>query len=411
VPETPLLLASLAAAGAGAALVLAWWERRARRAAQASARRRAGRLERLERALDFVQEGVIVLDPHNRVLRANPAAASLLGGQPRAGDAAASPLAAFARWPALVDLAEEGDPEETLHRVLEEASGGGDPGGGPDGSTRLLEVTRAPLGDGCRVLVLRDLEAVERVDRKRRDFVANASHELQTPIAALVGILDLLDEVEGEERARLLERARRNAQSLASLTRNLLGLARAEDPDWRPSPRVLRLQEAVAEALEGHRAAAAARGLALAVQVEPPDLEVLADPLAFRTVLGNLVENAVTYTEEGRVAVRVAGLGGGGVVLEVRDTGPGVDPAILPRIFERFFRGDPARSRAAGGTGLGLAIVRNLLRHMGGRIAVESRPGAGSVFRVELPANPARPLPGAGQADFRQAPRDLHKGS
>ena len=89
-----------------------------------------------------------------------------------------------------------------------------------------------------------------------------------------------------------------------------------------------------------------------------------------------------------------------GVAIEVEDTGPGIDPEILPRIFERFFRGDPAHSRASGGTGLGLAIVRNLVGRMGGRIAVRSRPGEGALFRVELPFSPAKPLPGAGQASF-----------
>jgi len=127
-------------------------------------------------------------------------------------------------------------------------------------------------------------------------------------------------------------------------------------------------------------------------------LEVIDDPVALETCLANLVQNAIWYTDAGSLTLRATSHDDGGVVLEVEDTGSGIAPEHLSRIFERFFRADPARSRASGGTGLGLAIVKNLIGRMGGRVAVSSRLGEGSCFQLELPADPAHPLEGAGQA-------------
>ncbi|HEX9794734.1 MAG TPA: HAMP domain-containing sensor histidine kinase [Planctomycetota bacterium] len=377
-----------AAAGFGAGVWLT--RRRGRRPAEAAPA--SGREDAdLAAALAYLPQGVLLLDGHGGVLRANPAAATLLGSATAAPDRG-EPLAGFAPQPALLAVVERSGPDETVRRSIEVVTA--------DDQRGLLELTIVPAGAGRRLLLLRDLHAADILDRKRRDFVANASHELQTPIAAIIGLLDLIEEVEAEERPQLFARARRNAESLASLTRDLLGLARAEDPHWRPAPKELAVAAELAETLESRRERAAAKGLAISSSVEPGDLRLLADPLSLATVVGNLVDNAITYTASGKVEVSARETPEGGVMIEVRDTGPGIDPAVLPRIFERFFRGDPARSRASGGTGLGLAIVRNLVGRMGGRIAVSSRPGEGSSFRVELPANPARPLQGAGQAAF-----------
>ena len=130
----------------------------------------------------------------------------------------------------------------------------------------------------------------------------------------------------------------------------------------------------------------------------PSELEVIGDPVALETCLANLVQNAIWYTDEGSVSVRVKQREAGGVLIEVEDTGSGIATEHLPRIFERFFRADPARSRASGGTGLGLAIVKNLISRMGGRVAVSSHVGQGTCFQLELPSDPAHPLEGAGQA-------------
>ena len=377
---------ALAAAGAGAALRF-----RARGRAQAdAARRTAAELAQLRRAAEFLEEGLLLVSAEERVVFANPAARALLGAKETIPIAAAPQVEYFAHTESLAAVLRVADAGQSSRGVVEIEGAG----------RQVLEVTSAPVTGG-RLVILRDLGASEAVDRMRRDFVANASHELQTPIAALVGLLDLVETVPQAQRAALLERARRNAEALSSLTRDLLGLARAQDPDWRPTPERVAIGELVGLVLEIHGARAFEKGLELHGSVQPEGLELWVDRLSLQTVLTNLVENAVNYTERGKVAVRVSREPELGAVIEVQDSGPGIDPAIQARIFERFFRGDPARSRASGGTGLGLSIVRNLLRRMGGRIAVSSRPGGGSTFRVELPASPAQPLPGAGQAEFR----------
>ena len=130
----------------------------------------------------------------------------------------------------------------------------------------------------------------------------------------------------------------------------------------------------------------------------PSDLEIIGDPVALETCIANLVQNAIWYTDKGSVSLRANEHDLGGVLIEVEDTGSGIAAEHLSRIFERFFRADPARSRASGGTGLGLAIVKNLISRMGGRVAVSSQVGEGTCFQLELPADPAHPLEGAGQS-------------
>jgi len=316
---------------------------------------------------------------------------TLLGAhRPPAHGAERPLLSEFAKMIHVVSLVDRTDASETVRRVVESRDGG---------RRRALSLTLAPAGPSRRLLVLEDAGADAAIARQRRDFVANASHELKTPIAALIGLLDLIDQVPEESRPDLLERCRRNARSLANMTEDLLGLAHAEDPDWRPTPRSTDVVALSASVVEDYQESAQAKDLVLELRAEGVE-EHLLDADCYARVLRNLVANAVNYTQEGRVMVRLSGLPDGRIQVEVEDTGPGIDSTALPSIFERFFRGDPARSRATGGTGLGLAIVRNLLRRMGGRISVTSREGEGTTFRVELPVNPARPLLGAGQPEF-----------
>ena len=394
-----LFLAIIVLALAGVATVLLLRLRRSR-----SALREAEMLRsRVLRAADHLQDGLVLLGAHDRVRYANSAAVTLLAADAEPDPQTPPPFSRFCSNSPVAKVLQYHEAEETVRRVVERE--------GDEISRQVLEVTVGPAGEEGRFVLIRDLRAVEGVDQKRRDFVANASHELQTPLAALIGMLDLVETMPDQEsRERLLERARANAEQLTAITRDLLGLARAEDPRWQPSPKPVR----VAELVEGLRAAletkAQAKGLIFRVVVEPEDLEVLVDPTALETAVRNLLDNAIAYTETGKVSFRAYRSAGVGAVLEVEDTGPGIDPEILPRIFERFFRGDPARSRQTGGTGLGLAIVRNLVARMGGRIAVSTQPGSGSVFRVELPMSPARPLAGAVQTEFRGPSRPLHSG-
>lgn len=334
----------------------------------------------LQRACDLLDEGVMLLDERDCVVYANPAARALVATAPVADDTVLPTLRELVIPEVAAALRQERG-QGTVRKTL---AGGGE---------RSVEVTSGPLLSGRFVLV-RDLEPHEKVDRKRRDFVANASHELKTPIATIVTVLELLDEDASEETSALLARARRAASMLDALAEDLLGLAKAEDAEWILRPERLSPLDIAREVAEEQRMSAESKGLALRVAGEAPAIVV--DPQSLRTVINNLLQNAIAYTEAGEVVLALQATDDG-VEMRVTDTGSGIDPEALPRIFERFYRGDPSRSRETGGTGLGLSIVRNLVRRMGGRVAVSSRQNAGTTFTIDLPANAARPLPGAGQ--------------
>ena len=342
----------------------------------------------MRRVLDHMDEGAMLLSLNHQVLYANPAALHMLGSSLHA---LPQPVAVeeFIQNPALLDAirSQEGTTSRQVLRVPTD-----------EGENLALEVTLAPAGPSRILLVLRDTRKLEDVERKRRDFVTNASHELKTPIAAMIGLLDLVDIVDEERVPDLLDRARRNASGLSDMVEDLLGLARAEDPDWKLAPELCDLRETVDRVYESLEDRAMQKNLSLETDTGLEPFMLTVDQTCFETVLRNLATNAVNYSRRGKISIRLRREAGVGAVLEVEDTGPGIDPEIVPRIFERFFRGDPAHSKATGGTGLGLSIVRNLVNRMGGRIAVESVLGEGSLFRVELPENPADPLHGATSA-------------
>jgi len=243
-----------------------------------------------------------------------------------------------------------------------------------------------PLLRGEVLLLLRDVTEARRAEAARRDFVANASHELRTPIAAIRAAAEtLLSGAVGDPASAhgFVEIVARHAERLSRLTQDLLDLSRIETRQWRfeiAPVDVAALTRQVVGLLGG---AAREKGLALAAEV-PEDARVRADARALEQVLVNLVENAVKYTERGRVAVR-AERDGEAWIVSVEDTGPGIERHHLPRLFERFYRVDAGRSRDQGGTGLGLAIVKHLVQGMGGDVGVESDSG-GTRFRVRLPA-------------------------
>jgi two-component system phosphate regulon sensor histidine kinase PhoR len=250
---------------------------------------------------------------------------------------------------------------------------------------RALSVQLTPLLRGEVLLLCRDVTEEKRAAATRRDFVANASHELRTPVAAIRGAAEtLLDGALADPAAArtFVEIVHRQAERLGRLTQDLLDLSRLESRQVRFEPVPVELAALVRGVVELHGPSAAKKGLTLTAEVAE-GLLALADARALEQVVVNLVDNAVKYTGAGGVIV-AAFAEGEDAILTVADSGQGIEPHHLARIFERFYRVDPGRAREAGGTGLGLAIAKHLIQGMGGEITVQSG-AAGTTFRVRLP--------------------------
>jgi signal transduction histidine kinase len=251
----------------------------------------------------------------------------------------------------------------------------------------ILAVRAATLGAGEAVLVVRDITRSRRLAAVRRDFVINASHELKTPVAgiqALAESLALALRHDPVRATRMVTRIEQEASRLARLVRDLLDLARLEEQDDQGDQRPVDLVQVVEAQLDRLHSAAAEHGISMTTDM--PDRSIIgAAPEDVRSIVANLLENAVRYNVEGgAVEVRLFRTDGN-VTLEVHDTGEGIPPQERQRIFERFYRIDKARSRAAGGTGLGLSLVRHATQRLGGTVTVDSELGVGSTFRVNLP--------------------------
>lgn len=250
---------------------------------------------------------------------------------------------------------------------------------------RTFGMTSAPLPDGGAVCVLRDNTAIARVERTRRDFIANVSHELRTPLTSLLGYTETLIDESFDPKAReFLEIIRRNAQRMSRLTEDLLTLARVESGEDRLQEAPVSSRELLREAQASFNEITRSRGATIEI-AESPDFEVVADKEAIHQVFANLIDNALKYASGNKKIELGAVERGGEAEFYVRDFGPGIPSEHLPRLFERFYRVDKARSREAGGTGLGLAIVKHIVLNHGGRTGVNSELGHGSVFWFRLP--------------------------
>lgn len=258
-------------------------------------------------------------------------------------------------------------------------------------STRDEAKAEPPTEPEGAVLVLMDVTEVHALERVRRDFVANLSHELKTPLTAIRGFAETLLEGSVEnatERQRFLRIIREHAVRLTRLTDDLLKLARIEAGKMEVETLPVRIAEVLGLVLDSARVKAGKRTLRLAG--DPDGLVVSTDPNLLTEILQNLVDNAVQYTaEDGAVEIRGRALREE-VRITVKDNGVGIPKAHQARIFERFYRVDPARSRAVGGTGLGLTIARHTAERLGGRIALKSTSGRGSVFTLSLPRDGGR---------------------
>jgi two-component system phosphate regulon sensor histidine kinase PhoR len=256
---------------------------------------------------------------------------------------------------------------------------------------RIFGVTVAPVeaeGSIGVVLVLHDISELRRLERVRQDFVANVSHEFKTPLTAIQGFAETLLTgalEDAQNRRRFLEIIRKHATSLSRLTDDLLKLSQIEAGKLELDVRPLAVSHLIEPCLETTGLKARAKQLALHANV-PSDLPPLrGDVIRLREVLQNLLDNAVQYTPVGGQIILCAEVSGDRIMISVHDTGIGIPKADQERIFERFYRVDPARSREVGGTGLGLSIAKHLVEAHGGRITVESAVGRGSTFSVFLP--------------------------
>jgi two-component system phosphate regulon sensor histidine kinase PhoR len=326
-----------------------------------------------------MSEGVLVVGRDGRAQFANAAFQRLFD---RAGEVAGRQVLEIVRQPELARMVDltlaEGRGREAEIEI------------GRDGDRRCLQLASAALSTGAEgaVVVARDVTERTRLTEMRRDFVANVSHELKTPLAAIRGYAETLQDgaaAEPATAARFLDRILVQCRRLQALLDDLLTLSRLESIDSSPQNEPVDLAAVVARAADLVAESAADKEVELVIEAAGRGLELSGDGDGLERMVVNLLDNAIKYNRRhGRVTVRLEPLERE-VRIEVRDTGIGIPQDALTRIFERFYRVDKGRAREEGGTGLGLAIVKHVAQAHGGQVEVESRIGSGSTFRVRLP--------------------------
>ncbi len=343
------------------------------------------RAQKFETLFERMVEAVLVIDGDRRIRAANPAAVALLGRRERQEVEGRTVLETVRNAPlqqfilhvlAENDQLKVAETEIVLHGSEAE---------------RVVQVHGVRLpGEGGAILVCTDISRLKRLENLRQEFVANVSHELKTPVTAIAGFLEtLLDGAlrEPEQARRFVAIALDNARRLGAIIDDLLLLSRIEQEGGRERVGLTRqaLRPLVERAVDLCRPLASDRGVPVAWVCEA-GLEAAVNGPLLEQALVNLLTNAVTYSDPGKtVRLRAGRSPTGEVWLSVEDEGMGIEPAHLPRLFERFYRTDKARSRRRGGTGLGLAIVKHIVVAHGGQVTVRSTPGRGSVFTICLP--------------------------
>src|SRR5437899_4829117 len=326
----------------------------------------------LETLLNSMQDAVIAVDVDGRVQWANRGMDRLLLRTPRLN----APLIDSVRDPDFLAAIQEAARDQIVTSARSNTIAPG----------RIFDVTAAPMPGGGGVAVLRDLTETERVEKTRRDFIANVSHELRTPLTSIQGYTEtLLDSSPDSNHAReFLEIIRKNAARMSRLTEDLLTLARVESGEQPFDIQPVAPGELLEEAAQSFREIARNQGIEFLVQNSAQTL-VSADREAIHQVFSNLIDNALKYGGTGRRIVLGARPRERDVVFFVRDSGPGIPFEHLSRLFERFYRVDKARSRESGGTGLGLAIAKPIVLAHGGTIRAARELNHGSTFLFTLP--------------------------
>jgi len=320
--------------------------------------------------IDSLNEGVIAVNARQQVVRINAAGRRLLSAR----DDVPFPVDRLPRDRPL-HVAIQDTLRGSSTDLLELEIGG-----------RLVSLTARPLAGGGAVMAFFDLTPVRRLETVRRDFVANVSHELKTPLTIIGGFAETLasDDPPAARRREFAEMIRSNARRMQRLVDDLLDLSRIESGGWIPNPVVVDARAIIADVAAQLRDATSTNGTSLRIEVDEEGSSIRADRTALRQILANLLENALRHAAGGTVTVRTKRREAG-VAVEVEDTGPGIPAEHLPRVFERFYRVDTGRARATGGTGLGLAIVKHLVEAHGGHVGADSAVGRGTTFRVYFP--------------------------
>ena len=343
-----------------------------------------------ESVLSALPEPLLLIDSERRIVSANPSALDLLGPRLAGRD-----LGAALRVPAVLEATDavlKGDGAQTVEVDL--------PGPAERHLSAQVGPLRPPTSEGAAaVLTLTDITASKRSEHMRQDFVANASHELRTPLATLLGFIETMRGPARDDEAardRFLSIMAEQASRMARLVDDLLSLSRIElNEHLAPRERVdlRRVLMAVADSLEQR---AEKRQMRIDVSLPEALPDVVGDPDELAQVFQNLIDNAIKYGRSGTAVEVSAGTspkrlaGGAAAMVAIRDHGEGILTEHIPRLTERFYRVDPARSREFGGTGLGLAIVKHIVNHHRGLLEIESELGEGSVFAVHLPVAEGR---------------------
>ena len=336
--------------------------------------------EEMGTLIETMADGVLAADARGGIVTLNTAARRLLG---YSASETLPPLAElFHDKPArdLVDGILSGREAEPVDLALE---------------NRALLIAGRALPNGGALLVIRDVTELRRLETVRRDFVANVSHELKTPLTSIAGYAETLaaEVGAGTQAQQFAQTILSNARRMQRLVDDLLDLSRIESGGWQPVSEPTDVAAVASEAWAPLADRARDRQIAFTVDVAPPGVTLDADPDALRQILTNLLDNALRYTPpggEGRIVVSARPTTGG-TLLIVSDNGAGITGQHLARVFERFYRADPARSRDQGGTGLGLAIVKHLVEAHGGRVEAQSAAGRGTTIRMVFPPPGAMP--------------------
>ncbi|GAA2427260.1 sensor histidine kinase [Streptomyces macrosporus] len=361
--------------GVIAMLAFRWSEREQARPTRSSLHTEAVLPPGVDTVLSVLRSSAVVLDESDAVVKASSAAYAL--GLVRGGKLAVEPMLQMAR-----DTRRDGEIRQADLELPRRGTGRGD--------VLAVSARVAPLGSRLVLLLVEDMTEARRIEAVRRDFVANVSHELKTPVGALSllseAVLDAADDPEAVQ--RFAGRMQKEATRLTNLVQELIDLSRVQNDNPLEDSEPVRVDELVAEAIDRCRQQASAKQITIATG-GTAGLHVWGNRGQLAAALGNLVENAVNYspsrTRVGISGRRVAAPGGDMIEIAVTDQGIGISDKDKERIFERFYRVDPARSRATGGTGLGLSIVKHVAASHGGEVTVWSAEGQGSTFTLRLP--------------------------